>query len=273
MSGEREYVLGTHDEEIARLGLQHRVWRARVLDAWMHAGFTAGQTLLDAGCGPGYATVDLAEIAGPAGSVVAVDRSSRFLGSLAARASQHGLANIRAFEADLDDDALPDVAADGAWIRWVFAFVKRPHDVLRKVLARLKPGGTIVIHEYVDYRTWRFAPRSEIFERFVVEVMKSWRAEGGEPDIGMDLPHWLLEEGMQIRRMQTYMDVVAPSSFRWQWPKAFTHSGPARLAELGRISEDERQAIVADFEQREAAAHTLMVTPSVVEIIAQRPAS
>lgn len=271
MSREREYVLGTHDEEIARLGLQHRVWRPRVLDGWMHAGFTTGQTILDAGCGPGYATADLSEITGPTGRVVAVDRSSRFLAALKARAAQLELTNIETFEADLDEDALPDVEADGAWIRWVFAFVKRPQQVLRKILGKLRPGGTIVIHEYLDYRTWRFAPRSEVFERFVLEVMKSWRDEGGEPDIGMDLPHWLMEEGMLIRRMRTIMDVVSPSDYLWQWPKAFVYAGPARLAELGRISEDERQAIVADFEQRAASPQTLMVTPSVVEIIAQRP--
>ena len=72
---ERDYVLGTNDEEIQRLALQHRVWRPRALDAWRRAGFTAGQTLLDVGCGPGHATVDLAGIVGPSGRVVAVDRS------------------------------------------------------------------------------------------------------------------------------------------------------------------------------------------------------
>jgi hypothetical protein len=37
---DRDYVLCTHDEEIARLGLQHAVWRPRVLDAWRRAGIT-----------------------------------------------------------------------------------------------------------------------------------------------------------------------------------------------------------------------------------------
>src|SRR5678816_202122 len=76
---EQDYVLGTHDEELNRLGLQHRVWRPRALDAWRRAGFTIGQTILDVGCGPGYATLDLAEIAGTTGRVVAMDRSARFL--------------------------------------------------------------------------------------------------------------------------------------------------------------------------------------------------
>src|SRR5258708_21651917 len=63
-AAERDYVLGTHDDEVARLGLQHRVWRARALDAWRRPGFTVGQTLLDIGCGPGLASADLAEIVG-----------------------------------------------------------------------------------------------------------------------------------------------------------------------------------------------------------------
>ena len=79
MSEEQAYVLGTHDEEIERLGLQHRVWRARMLEAWSEAGITEGSRVLDVGCGPGYATLDLAEIVGPTGTVVALERSERFL--------------------------------------------------------------------------------------------------------------------------------------------------------------------------------------------------
>ncbi|MEK6375327.1 MAG: methyltransferase domain-containing protein [Acidobacteriota bacterium] len=102
-----DYVLGTHDQELARLGLQHRVWRSRALDAWTRVGFTAGQTLLDVGCGPGYAALDLAEIAGAGGRVVAVDRSARFLDALRSAAVRNGLTNITARQVDLDADALP----------------------------------------------------------------------------------------------------------------------------------------------------------------------
>ena len=57
---ERDYVLGTHDAEVERLGLQHRVWRERARDAWARAGIAAGQTVIDVGAGPGYAAIDLA---------------------------------------------------------------------------------------------------------------------------------------------------------------------------------------------------------------------
>ena len=76
MANEKDYVLGTHDEEVARLGLQHRVWRPVASDCWRRAGITIGSRVLDVGSGPGYATIDLAEIVGPTGEVLGVERSA-----------------------------------------------------------------------------------------------------------------------------------------------------------------------------------------------------
>jgi ubiquinone/menaquinone biosynthesis C-methylase UbiE len=270
MTQEREYVLGTHDEEIARLGLQHRVWRPRALAAWRSAGFRTGQMFIDLGCGPGYATLDLAEIAGPAGRVVAVDRSQRFLNTLRTAGAARGLDNIEIFESDLDEGELPAVAADGIWVRWVFAFVKRPADLLARATKLLKPGGKIVVHEYFDYSTWRFAPRSDVFEAFVMTVMKSWRASGGEPDIGLDLPRWMGELGLRVTSLRPIVEVIAPSSFIWEWPKSFVEVSLARLIDLGRMTSDEARRVSDEFESRSAAEGTLMITPAVLEIIAEK---
>src|SRR5258706_12182820 len=103
MAIERDYVLGTHDEEIARLGVQHGVWRALVLAAWRRAGFAAGQTIVDLGCGPGWAALDLADVVGPAGRVIAVDRSRRFLDALPAAARARRGSPISIEGRDLDD--------------------------------------------------------------------------------------------------------------------------------------------------------------------------
>src|ERR1700723_1325031 len=96
-----DYVLGTHDEEIARLGVQHAVWRPRALDAWRRAGLSRGQRVIDFGCGPGYARLDLADVVGPPRGVVALDRSARFLEHLRRAADIRGLGQICALEADL----------------------------------------------------------------------------------------------------------------------------------------------------------------------------
>ncbi|MFI5302514.1 MAG: methyltransferase domain-containing protein [Polyangiales bacterium] len=126
MATERDYILGTHDEEIERLGLQHRVWRPRALDAWRRAGVTTGQTILDVGCGPGYAAIDLAEIVEKSGRVIAVDRSHRFLDALDVFRRERRLDNIESLALELDQDALPSGPVNAAWARWVFAFVRHP---------------------------------------------------------------------------------------------------------------------------------------------------
>ncbi len=138
-----DYVLGTGDEEIARLGVQHRVWRARAIDAWRRAGIAAGQTVVDVGCGPGYASLDLAELVGSSGRVIAIDRSQRFLAALDAAAKSRGLTHITTIEADLDAVTLPD-GADLIWCRWVAAFVSDPKLLLAKIHGALKPGGAFV---------------------------------------------------------------------------------------------------------------------------------
>ncbi len=264
-----DYVLGTHDDEIARLALQHRVWRSRALDAWCSAGFTIGQTVLDIGCGPGHASLDLAEIVGPSGRIVAFERARRFLDTLEAARLQRALDNIVAIELDLDQAELPVADADGAWCRWVFAFLKRPREVLARVARALKPLGVLVIHEYFDYRTWRVAPRSQDIEDFVAVVMESWRASGGEPDIGLTLPAWLHELGFTMT-LKPIIEVVPVSSFVWQWPRSFIQINLRRQVELGYLTSERAAAIWEAFARSEGAPHTLMITPAVLEIIAVR---
>jgi SAM-dependent methyltransferase len=271
MTTERDYVLGTHDEEVARLAMQHRVWRPKVLDAWQRAGFRPGQTLIDVGCGPGAATVDLAEIVGPTGRVVAIDRSRRFLDVVESHRARRGLEHIRTFELDLDHAALPAVAADGAWVRWVFAFVKDPRDLAARVREALRPGGMLVIYEYLDYSTWRTAPRSPEHEAFVAEVMASWRASGGEPDVGLDLPRWLAELGFELCSLRPIMEIVPPSSPWWEWPKVFQDVGLQRLVDLGQVTPERAAEMARAFAASEADPRTLMIMPAVIEIIARRP--
>src|SRR6185295_10962197 len=106
-AAERSYFLGTHDEELERLGLQHEVWRPTVLECWRRAGIGPGSKVLDVGAGPGFAATDLAEIVGPSGLVVAVERSARFVEAGREMLASHGLENVQFHELDLMNDALP----------------------------------------------------------------------------------------------------------------------------------------------------------------------
>lgn len=263
---DRDYVLGTHDAEIDRLGLQHSVWRPYALDAWRRAGVTVGQHVIDFGAGPGFASADLAGIVGVTGEVIALERSQRFIEAIRARCP----AQVSPVEIDLSTTPLPVIDADAAWARWIFAFLPDPQAALVRLAEALKPGGVLVLHEYLDYGTWRLSPRSASFERFVGAVMQSWRDAGGEPDVGLDLPRWMEAAGFRIEAQRCVTEVLRPSDFMWAWPTSFLEVNIARLQEIGQLTEAEADAARADFVRIAALPGVRMVTPVVAEIIGRK---
>ena len=185
------------------------------------------------------------------------------------RSNERSFHHIETHEVDLDADTLPVTDADGVWVRWVFAFLKDPRSALARVTAALKPRGMMVIHEYFDYSTWRGSPRSAEIEEFVQAVIRSWRRSGGEPDIGLMLPHWLRELGFSVQ-LRPIVDVVPRTNHIWEWPSAFMRSGLERLVELGELGAERATEMLRALEEREADPDSLMVTPAVLEIIARR---
>ena len=270
MSDERDYLLGTHDAEVERLGLQHRVWRPRVLDAWRRAGITVGSRVVDAGAGPGWASLDLAEIVGPGGRVHALERSARFVDVLDRAAGARGLLNIAAETVDLVTDPLPVAGADAFWIRWVLAFVSDPAAVLKKLRAALRPGGVAVIHEYLDYGTFSILPDNPAVEDFKRLVVDDWRASGGEPDIGRSLPALLPAAGFRIRSMQPIVETVRKGDLVWQWPATWARNYPLFLLESGKVDQAWHDRVIAAVDTAEADPDAVMITPMVLEVIAEK---
>src|SRR2546430_9588228 len=156
MNKERDYVLGTHDEELARLGLQHRVWRSVAVDCWKKAGITVGSRVLDVGAGPGYATLDLAEIVGSTGEVVAIERSQNFVRAMEEACRARSLTNVKIHEIDLMTDDVPAVDYDFAWCRWVVSFVTDPALLIRKLAPVMPKRSLSLFHKYGHYETCPF---------------------------------------------------------------------------------------------------------------------
>lgn len=265
---ERDYVLGTHDDEIDRLGLQHRVWRPRVIDAWRRAGIGVGQTVIDVGAGPGHATADLAELVGSSGRVIALERSRHFLDFLAAEAERRGTANIVVEECDVAECEFGDAIADAAWCRWVLCFLAEPQRAVANIARALKPGGFAVFHEYADYRTWQMMPPNADLDRFRGFVVQSWNDAGGEPDVGLKLPGWASAAGLEIVEMRLLIDVIDKTNAIWQWPASFMATNAERLRALGYIDAADAGRFAATLDRADDDAR--MITPLVVEIIARR---
>ncbi len=267
---ESDYVLGTHDDEVARLGLQHRIWRSVVTDCWHRAGITHGWRVLDVGAGPGYATADLAEIVGPSGAVLGIERSARFLEAARERGARRGLTNVELREGDLMEVSLGNLGYDASWCRWVASFVSSPKKLVENIAGALRPGGVAIFHEYSDYETFRYMPVKPALESFMVEVMQSWRAAGGEPNIARELPQLLSDAGFRVTEIVPRVRTVSQRDYTWQWPKAFIQINIARLQELGRATPEWRADVLREFAEVEADAGAWFTTPMFLEIVARK---
>jgi SAM-dependent methyltransferase len=270
VTNERDYVLGTHDEELERLGLQHRAWRSVVLDCWRRAGITVGSRVLDVGAGPGYATVDLAEIVGSTGEVVALERSHKFVAAIEKARGACSFTNIKINELDLMTDELPQGQFDFSWCRWVLCFVPDPALLVKKVGRVLRRGGLALFHEYGHYTTWRFVPCRPRLEEFRAHVIESWRAAGGEPDTGRELPSWLTANGFAVRSVRPHLFCLRPNDYMWKWPAQFIDVHLSRLKELGRIDDGFAEKVRAELTDAENHENSFMITPLVLEIVAER---
>ncbi|HEX5221607.1 MAG TPA: methyltransferase domain-containing protein [Verrucomicrobiae bacterium] len=267
-TNEKEYVLGTDRAELERLGLQHQLWSAQAAAAWERAAFRRGHRILDVGCGPGFATIDLAQRVGRRGKVVAVDISQRFLDHLKERATACGLTNIQTIQASVERLPIRESDFDGAYARWVLCFVPRPAAVLTQVARRLKRGGVFVIQDYYQYENILIAPECEAFRRVFRAVHKSWRARGGDPDIGCRLPGLLRRAGYEVREMNPLVRLARPGSTLWDWPDTFFDIYLPSLVKTGFITVADERNFRREWAKRSRNPDAFFTSPPMVEIIA-----
>lgn len=267
---ETPYVLGTHDIEIERLGQQHRQWSEIAFATWDRAGIKAGSRVLEIGCGPGFTTLDIAGLTTHTGRVLALDRSERFVAHLMERA---GLLNLPQIEGRVVDvTRIPDLGEtfDVAYVRWVLCFVPDPEAAVASVAQALRPGGTFAMQEFLRYDGIALAPPSAPFRRACAAVEASFRAGGGDPDIGLRLPQMLEKHGLRVESIRPINRIARPSDPFWQWPTVFYAQQLPRLVEAGFLSAADLEAFTADWAEKSADPTAYYAAPPMVEIVARR---
>ena len=216
---EEPYLLGTDPEEGRRLETQHRLWSPEAHDLWDRAGFGPGARLLDLGCGPGFAAVELAHRVGAGGHVLAVDESRRFIETLAREAERRGLPHLEARRERVQALRLEPGCLDGAFARWLFCFLPDPAPVIERVLSGAAAGGPfrglglpeLPRHEAASAQPGvRPRPRGGVHE--------SWRLTGGDLDVGARLPGLLAAAGCNVVDLVPIVRFARPGTALWEWP-------------------------------------------------------
>ena len=142
----------THHFDPARVDRLLSEERQRMLPAesmLRAAGVAAGQVVVDLGAGPGFFTLPAARLVGTGGHVYAVDVAPRMLDVCRRRAEEAGLTGIETVHSAEARVPLPGEAADRVLIAFVLHEADDPAALLREAARLLRPGGEIVIAEWL----------------------------------------------------------------------------------------------------------------------------
>lgn len=264
---EPEYLLGTGDDELARLEFQHEVWRDLCVGALERAGLRKGQRALDLGCGPGFAASEIARMVGGEGAVSLLDESPRWHRILAER--EFGAPTTR-METTIEAAVLEPAAHDLVYSRWVMSFLPDIDAVCRKVLGTLRPGGTFVVQDY-NHDGIAVFPRSDGFEAVVRAARAFYADAGGDAWVVTRLPAALRRAGFVDVEVRPHAKAGGPASGVFRWAGAFFPTFSATFVERGLMTVEEQELFLSEWAAREADPDALFFSPMVVEISARRP--
>jgi ubiquinone/menaquinone biosynthesis C-methylase UbiE len=192
------YVCGHSARELQRLELQARFYEEltrRFLEA---AGVAAGMRVLDVGSGAGDLSLLVADIVGPSGTVLGVDRDAKVVEVATSRAHARGLYNVQ-FQCATVDDPRPRAPVDALVGRFVLMHQADPALALQAAARHVRAGGVVAFLEshmsaaVAGVHSWPHAPTYHRVLRTMVDIVT---AAGAHPDMGLRLRRTFLEAGL-----------------------------------------------------------------------------
>ena len=180
-----EYVLGHSDRELLRLEQQAAFFSDATSDVLTRCGLARGQKVLDLGCGVGDVSSIAAELVGETGRVVGIDISPDAIALASARLKALGKAqasfkvsSIEAYDGYAGFDAVIG--------RFILVHNAEPRDLIRPLLAKLRPGAIVSFIE-MDMSSAAAVPPLPLLGRCVGWIVEAYRRAGRNGDTGSSL--------------------------------------------------------------------------------------
>lgn len=189
------------------------------------SGVGSGWRVLEVGCGTGAVTTVVADLVGPTGTVVAIDRDDNMVET--ARQSLASRANVTVESGDFTDLAYADGTFDAVVGRLTLMY--QP-DLLAAVLgvARVVRSGGVVAFMEADnpaigerqrgYETGRW-PVTELTAKVTHWSMTGIMVNGTHPHMGLRLPSLYAEAGLVPGDRIVSRAIILNQDPRW-WPQS-----------------------------------------------------
>jgi ubiquinone/menaquinone biosynthesis C-methylase UbiE len=268
------YVLGSDPHELTRLDRQAAWLEPATRLLLQAAGITRGLRVLDLGTGLGHVARFTAELVGPRGSVVGLDRAVHALAVARQRAEAAGERHVSFVEGDVGRWRA-DEPFDAVVGRLVLFHLADPVMAVRHQVQNLGAGGLFVAIDF-DIGATRAEPPVGLVDGALDWVVRAFSAAGASPTIGARLGPILAQAGLDdvtTFGVQGYLPPHDPSGpallagIVRSLAGAITSHGIATAEQLDIATLDQR---IADELRR---AQAVLLPPTVVGAWGRRSSS
>jgi SAM-dependent methyltransferase len=245
-----DYVHGYGEREGDRLQDQ-----ASALAELLHGGlyFAEGARVLEAGCGVGAQTLELARRS-PNAHFTAIDINAASLARAKAATRNAGLFNVDFIEADVFAAPFAPAAFDAAFVCFVLEHLADLVGALKSLSRILKPGGRLVVIEG-DHGSTLIHPESFLARKAIQAQVDLQAAAGGDANIGRRLYPLLKAAGfadIAVEPRLIYADGSRPDladGFTLKTYTAMIAGVRARALAAGLVVAEDFDRGVADLER------------------------
>jgi SAM-dependent methyltransferase len=265
------YILGSSATEHDRLRRQAEILAPLTRRFFLDAGLAPGMRVLDVGCGMGDVSLLAAEIVGPTGEVVGIDRDPAVLVAARERFAA-GIDNVCFLRADFR--ALAGYAAFDAVVgRFVLVYQADSVAALRAVLPQVRPGGIVAFHEWDAAQGLVAGSPSPLFARAAGWVRAAFETSGANLRAGIDLYPAFLAAGLPAPAMCAEAVIGGPETGAHEMLAGWIRSVLPAIEEFGIATAAEVEIdTLADRLRAEAVANGCCVaSPLLVGASARKP--
>jgi ubiquinone/menaquinone biosynthesis C-methylase UbiE len=139
-----------------------------------------GDTVMDVGCGPGFFCIEMARLAGPQGTTIAVDLQEKMLGHVKRKAAKNGMTGRMEFHQCEADRIGLNIKADFILAYYMVHETPSIASFFKEIAGMLKKGGQVLVVEpRFHVNKAMFAETLEEGERAGLETVDFPKGKGG----------------------------------------------------------------------------------------------
>ncbi|MCI4329677.1 MAG: class I SAM-dependent methyltransferase [Thermoplasmata archaeon] len=231
------------------------------------SGLAGGMRCLDVGCGGGEVSLQIAKLVAPDGTVVGIDMDPVKLDLARHEATERGIGNVEFRETNANVWNEPS-AYDVVYSRFLLHHLRDPVDLLRRMWAAVRPGGSIVVED-ADHEGWCSDPPDAAFRFQVRMLCEVIRAGGGDPTLGRKLPRFFREAGIS----EPQFTVVQPAhrgSVRYSLPVSTLEATRESILASGLATPEEIATALEQLTKFTSDPNSMISGPRIFQLRSRR---